>query len=180
MSLPASQMDRRTLLKSLLAASAVAGMPAGAADPVAASNRFHGLFPIAASPFTPEDKLDLDCLSAQVDFCDRARIPGLIWPQIASGWTTLSAPERFAGAEAMLATRKGGQSAVVIGVQTRAMIYRAQSRSPSTRRSVVPTRSAPCRRRAATPMRSRITGRSAARPICRSSCRRAATCQSSS
>jgi len=79
---------------------------------------FRGLFPIASTPFTGDNKLDLDCLSAEVRFCDRARIPGLIWPQIASGWSTLSASERFAGAESMLAAGRDGRTAIVIGVQT--------------------------------------------------------------
>jgi 4-hydroxy-tetrahydrodipicolinate synthase len=77
-----------------------------------------GLFPIASSPFTPDNKLDLDCLSAQVDFCNRGGVPGLIWPQIASGWSTLSADERFAGAESLTAAGKGSKVAIVIGVQT--------------------------------------------------------------
>jgi dihydrodipicolinate synthase/N-acetylneuraminate lyase len=77
-----------------------------------------GLFPIASSPFTEDDKLDLDCLNAEVAFCNRAGVPGLIWPQIASGWSSLSAKERFAGAEAMISAGKGGKTAIVIGVQT--------------------------------------------------------------
>jgi 4-hydroxy-tetrahydrodipicolinate synthase len=77
-----------------------------------------GLFPIASSPFTADDKLDLDCLNNEVKFCDRGGVPGLIWPQIASGWSTLSTSERFAGAESMIAAGKGGKTAIVIGVQT--------------------------------------------------------------
>jgi len=42
----------------------------------------------------------------------------LIWPQIASGWSTLASEERFAGAESMIAAGKGGKTAIVIGVQT--------------------------------------------------------------
>jgi 4-hydroxy-tetrahydrodipicolinate synthase len=76
------------------------------------------LFPIASSPFTPDNKLDYDCLSAEVNFCNRGRVPGLIWPQIASGWSTLSSAERFSGAESMIAAGKGGATAIVIGVQT--------------------------------------------------------------
>jgi dihydrodipicolinate synthase/N-acetylneuraminate lyase len=76
------------------------------------------LYPIAASPFTTDNKLDLDCLANEVKFCNRGGVPGVIWPQIASGWTTLSSGERFAGAESMLAAGKGGKTAVVIGVQT--------------------------------------------------------------
>jgi dihydrodipicolinate synthase/N-acetylneuraminate lyase len=76
-----------------------------------------GLFPIAQTPFTGDDKLDLDSLAAQVAFCNRGGVHGLIWPQIASGWTTLTEPERMAGAEALVAAGKGGNAAVVIGVQ---------------------------------------------------------------
>jgi len=116
-------MDRRTLLKTLgsvVAATAFSkyGM---AAAPAAVGGRksFNGLFPIASSPFTPDDKLDLECLANEVKFCNRGGVPGLIWPQIASGWSTLTNDERFAGAEAMIAAGKGGKTAVVIGVQTK-------------------------------------------------------------
>ena len=121
MALYTSDMDRRTLLKTLgsVAAGAVFtkfSLAAGAKD--AAGKSFRGLFPIAATPFTPDNKLDLDCLNAEVKFCNRGGVPGLIWPQIASGWSTLSSSERFAGAESMLAAGKGGKTAIVIGVQT--------------------------------------------------------------
>ena len=113
-----SDMDRRTLLKTLgsIAAGATLSRFSLAASP--ATKVFRGLFPIAASPFTQDNKLDLDCLNAEVKFCNRGGVPGLIWPQIASGWTTLTSSERFAGAESMLAAGKGGKTAIVIGVQT--------------------------------------------------------------
>jgi 4-hydroxy-tetrahydrodipicolinate synthase len=113
-------LDRRTVLKTLGAAAAGAALSrAGLAAPPASTGKpLRGLFPIASSPFTPDDKLDLDCLSAEVDFCRRGGVPGIIWPQIASGWSTLTTSERFAGAESMIAAGKGGKTAVVIGVQT--------------------------------------------------------------
>jgi dihydrodipicolinate synthase/N-acetylneuraminate lyase len=118
MRLRTSEMDRRTLLKTLgsVAAGAAFSRFSLAAGP--ATKTFRGLFPIAASPFTQDNKLDLDCLNAEVKFCNRGGVPGLIWPQIASGWTTLTSSERFAGAESMLATGKVGKTAIVIGVQT--------------------------------------------------------------
>jgi dihydrodipicolinate synthase/N-acetylneuraminate lyase len=64
-----------------------------------------------------DDKLDLDCLAAEVKFCNRGGVSGFVWPQIASGWSTLSEQERLDGAEALLAAGKGGKTAVVIGVQ---------------------------------------------------------------
>jgi 4-hydroxy-tetrahydrodipicolinate synthase len=114
------EMDRRTLLKTLgsVAAGAAFSKFSGAAAPPVAGKPFRGLFPIAATPFTPDNKLDLDCLNNEVKFCNRGGVPGLIWPQIASGWSTLTSEERFAGAESMIAAGKGGKTAIVIGVQT--------------------------------------------------------------
>jgi dihydrodipicolinate synthase/N-acetylneuraminate lyase len=115
------EVNRRALLKTLGSATVAASLSRFSLAAPAQSigmKPLHGLFPIASSPFTQDDKLDFDCLNAQVSFCNRARVSGLIWPQIASGWTTLSSSERFAGAESMLAAGKGGKTAVVIGVQT--------------------------------------------------------------
>src|SRR5215831_2816125 len=48
-----------------------------------------GVFPIGFSPFTDDNRLDLDGLAAQVRFCNRGSVHGFVWPQIASAWTTL-------------------------------------------------------------------------------------------
>jgi len=113
-------MDRRTALKALgsVAAGAALSRTSFAAGYGVRMKLLRGLFPIAASPFTPDNKLDLDGLNAQVAFCNRGGVPGVIWPQIASGWMTLSADERFAGAESMINAGTGGKTSVVIGVQT--------------------------------------------------------------
>ena len=87
-------------------ASAVEGKP------------LRGLFPIGQTPCTPDNKVDLDCLAAEVKFCNRGGVHGFVWPQIASGWDGLTQKERMDGAEAILAAGKGGQTALVIGVQT--------------------------------------------------------------
>src|ERR1035437_2082937 len=121
MALYASEIDRRTLLKTLgsVAVGAAFSRFSAAASPKdSTAKRFSGLFPIASTPFTQDNKLDFDCLNNEVKFCNRGGVPGLIWPQIASGWSTLSSSERFAGAESMLAAGKGGKTAIVIGVQT--------------------------------------------------------------
>ncbi|MDG7001868.1 MAG: dihydrodipicolinate synthase family protein [Nitrososphaerota archaeon] len=81
------------------------------------SKPFRGLFPVAQTPFTPDNKLDLECLTAEVKFCNLNRVPGLLWPLNASGWTNLTETERMDGAEAILAAAKGGKTAIVIGVQ---------------------------------------------------------------
>jgi dihydrodipicolinate synthase/N-acetylneuraminate lyase len=92
--------------------------PAKAAPP--GSKPLNGVFPIGQTPFTESDKLDLDCLAAEVKFVNRGKVHGFAWPQIASGWSTLSESERFSGAEAILAAGKGGGTALVIGVQDKA------------------------------------------------------------
>lgn len=107
-------MKRRTVLQSMAALAAM-GRP-GAAAPAAI---LRGLFPIAQTPFTPDGTLDLKALAEQVRFCTRTRVPGLIWPQLASNWETLSEQERLGGAEALLAAARGTRTAVVIGVQGR-------------------------------------------------------------
>jgi dihydrodipicolinate synthase/N-acetylneuraminate lyase len=115
----ASELNRRAALKALGSVTAAAALSrySFAAGYGLSVKLLRGLFPIAASPFTPDNKLDLDCLNAEVAFCNRGGVPGVIWPQIASGWTTLSADERFAGAESMIAAGNG-KTSVVIGVQT--------------------------------------------------------------
>jgi len=84
---------------------------------VTAAKPLRGLFPIGFTPFTPDDKIDLDGLAAQVKFCNRGSVHGLMWPQNASGWSTMSEKERLDGAEAILSSGKGGKTALVIGVQ---------------------------------------------------------------
>ena len=121
MSFQMPTMDRRTALKTLgsvAAAGALSKFSLAASLKGGAMKPLDGLFPIASSPFTQDNKLDLDCLNAEVAFCNRGGVPGIIWPQISSGWSTLSTEERFAGAESMIAAGKGGKTAIVIGVQT--------------------------------------------------------------
>jgi 4-hydroxy-tetrahydrodipicolinate synthase len=79
---------------------------------------FWGVFPIGQTPVTTDNKLDLDGLAAQVKFCNRGGVAGYAWPQIASGWSTLSEKERMDGAEAIVAAGKGGKTSLVIGVQS--------------------------------------------------------------
>jgi dihydrodipicolinate synthase/N-acetylneuraminate lyase len=76
-----------------------------------------GIFPIAQSPFTGANRLDLEALSAEVRFLDRTGVHGVVWPQMASEYSTLSETERFAGAEAITSTGKPLRPAIVIGVQ---------------------------------------------------------------
>jgi dihydrodipicolinate synthase/N-acetylneuraminate lyase len=103
---------RRQFLRAL-GAGAVSFAVSGSSG----SKPLRGIFPIAQSPFTESDKLDLDVLAEQVRFLDRGRVHGCVWPQIASEWSTLTESERLAGAEAIAATGKKLRPAIVIGVQ---------------------------------------------------------------
>jgi 4-hydroxy-tetrahydrodipicolinate synthase len=109
------------MLQSAGAAALALGLSgiAGAVDkPSPGAKPFWGIFPIGQTPVTPDDKLDLDGLAAQVKFCNRAGVAGYAWPQIASAWSTLSEKERLDGAEAIVAAGKGGKTSLVIGVQS--------------------------------------------------------------
>jgi dihydrodipicolinate synthase/N-acetylneuraminate lyase len=77
-----------------------------------------GIFPIAQTPFTNSNELDLDALMEEVRFIDRGRVHGCVWPQNASEWTTLTDAERMAGTEAIASTGKKLRPAIVIGVQS--------------------------------------------------------------
>jgi dihydrodipicolinate synthase/N-acetylneuraminate lyase len=108
-------ISRRGLLQ-LTAATAATRMAFSAGS--AETRPLAGLFPIAFSPFTPDNKLDVDGLANQVKFCNRGGVHGLIWPQLASAWSSLDDSERMEGTEALLTAGKGGRTAIVIGVQS--------------------------------------------------------------
>jgi 4-hydroxy-tetrahydrodipicolinate synthase len=69
------------------------------------------------TPFTNSDKLDTEVLAKEVKFLDKCGVHGVVWPQLASEWSTLDADERMAGAEAIMSAAKGARCAVVLGVQ---------------------------------------------------------------
>jgi dihydrodipicolinate synthase/N-acetylneuraminate lyase len=99
-----------------MAAAASAVPQVAMAQP--AKKRLAGVFPIAFTPVNSANAIDYEGLAAQVQFCRRGRVHGLAWPQIASGWTTLSQEERLQGAEALISAARGGSTAIVIGVQS--------------------------------------------------------------
>src|SRR5712691_10074155 len=110
---------RRDLLRALSLGALGVFLPKGFALAAANSGRskpLQGIFPIAQTPFTASDKLDLDSLVEELRFLDRGGVHGFVWPQNASEWTTLTEAERLAGAEAVLSSGKKLQPAIVIGV----------------------------------------------------------------
>ena len=107
-------MHSRRLFFQAAAGSAVCiGAPAGRAD----GKPLRGVFPIAQTPFTAADKLDVESLVEQLRFIHRGRVHGFVWPQLASEWSTLSEAERMEGAEALGAAAVKLRPALVLGVQ---------------------------------------------------------------
>jgi 4-hydroxy-tetrahydrodipicolinate synthase len=108
-------------------AAAAMGIPQ-IASALPAKKRLAGVFPIAFTPVGADNKVQLEGLAAQVNFCKRGGVHGLAWPQIASGWTTLSEQERLEGAEALITAARGGATAIVIGVQSRTADFKETER----------------------------------------------------
>ena len=81
------------------------------------SKPLRGIFPIAQTPFTEDNKLDLDSLVRELHLMDRGGVHGFVWPQLAGEWGMLTESERLDGAEAIASTGRNLRPAVVIGVQ---------------------------------------------------------------
>ena len=116
---PLEDWDRRAFLQLLGVSAlglAVPGWKILAAEG-AGSKPLRGIFPVAQTPFTGSNKLDLDALVEEVRFIDRGGVHGFVWPQMASEWMTLSEAERLEGNEAIASTGKKLRPAIVIGVQ---------------------------------------------------------------
>lgn len=107
-------MNRRIFLQGLSGSALCLNAPLRAAS----DKPLRGIFPIAQTPFTDSDKMDVDALVDELRFVDRGGVHGFVWPQIASEWWTLSKDERLAGAEAVCSAGKKLKPTVVIGVQS--------------------------------------------------------------
>ncbi len=92
------------------------------------TKRLAGVFPIGFTPVNAHNQIDFDGLAAQVQFCRRGGVHGMAWPQIASGWTTLTEEERMHGAETIISAAHGGTTAIVIGVQSRTADFKETER----------------------------------------------------
>ncbi len=113
-----SMTGRRQFLQGIAAGAAIMAMPKWSRAATAA-RRLEGVFPIAFTVVDAQDRVDFDALAAQMRFCQRGGVHGLAWPQIASGWTTLSEEERIHGADVLVSASRGSNTAVVIGVQSK-------------------------------------------------------------
>jgi len=116
---PLEGRDRREFLQLLGVGALGLAVPGwkifGSESP--SSKPLRGIFPVAQTPFTESNKLDLDSLVKEVRFIDRGGVHGFVWPQMASEWMTLTEAERLEGNEAIASTGKKLRPAIVIGVQ---------------------------------------------------------------
>lgn len=87
--------------------------------------RWRGVFGILPSPFTAEDRLDVDLLAAETTFAVACGVGGVVFPGVASESYALTEEERRAGLDAVV-NAASGRAVVLAGVS-----------SESTRRAVV-------------------------------------------
>jgi dihydrodipicolinate synthase/N-acetylneuraminate lyase len=104
----ASPVTRRVFL------STFAALPLTRA---AAAQPLRGIFPIMATPFTDSKDVDYEDLAREVDFLTRCGVHGMVWPQLASEYMTLTKAERFRGMEVLAKAAQGKAPALVLGVQ---------------------------------------------------------------
>lgn len=111
--------NRRAFLQTLGSSAGLAlfGDQKSAIASEGATKPLRGIFPIAQTPFTGDNRLDLDSLAEEVRFINRGKVHGFVWPQLASEWETLSERERLDGAEVVASTGKKLTAAIVLGVQ---------------------------------------------------------------
>jgi 4-hydroxy-tetrahydrodipicolinate synthase len=103
--------NRRDFLKAAAFGLAAAHLNAAGTKPM------KGIFPIMQTPYQDSGRLDTETLAREVKFLDKVGVHGVVWPQLASEWSTLEPDERTSGAEAIMAAAKGARCAVVLGVQ---------------------------------------------------------------
>jgi hypothetical protein len=120
---PLEEWDRRAFLQFLGVGALGLAMPGGKmlGTERPGTKPLRGIFPVAQTPFTESNKLDLDTLIEEVRCIDRGGVHGFVWPQMASEWMTLSEAERLEGNEAIASTGKKLRPAIVIGVQSSGM-----------------------------------------------------------
>ena len=76
-----------------------------------------GIFIIMATPFTESGAVDYEDLEREVDFLVRCGVHGMVWPQLASEYASLTQNERMRGMEILAKASRGKPPALVLGVQ---------------------------------------------------------------
>ncbi len=94
-----------------------AGAAAAMALPTEATKPMRGIFIIMATPFTEGGAVDYEDLENEARWLDRCGVQGMVWPQLASEYMTLTKEERLRGMEAIARAARGKKPALVLGVQ---------------------------------------------------------------
>jgi 4-hydroxy-tetrahydrodipicolinate synthase len=111
-------LNRRQFISRVGLGALALGLGArGLAATAPKGKALRGIFPIAQTPFTAADKLDVGALVKQLEFFDRGGVHGFVWPQLASEWSTLIEAERMEGMAAIGQAAKKLKPAVILGVQ---------------------------------------------------------------
>ena len=95
----------------------MAGLTAMPLLKAAAGKPMRGIFIIMATPFTEAKAVDYEDLEREVDFMVRCRVHGMVWPQLASEYASLTKDERMRGMETLARASRGKAPALVLGVQ---------------------------------------------------------------
>ncbi|MCC6342583.1 MAG: dihydrodipicolinate synthase family protein [Bryobacterales bacterium] len=104
----ASHLTRRAWM------SAMAALPLAGASP---AKPMRGIFIIMATPFTESGAVDYEDLRREADFLTNCGVHGMVWPQMASEYTTLTREERMRGMKTLAKASAGKSPALVLGVQ---------------------------------------------------------------
>jgi dihydrodipicolinate synthase/N-acetylneuraminate lyase len=107
-----SFLSRRQFLAQAAAVASIRALRSGEA-----ARAFRGIFIIMATPFTESGAVDYEDLEREVAWLDSCGVQGMVWPQLASEYMTLTKEERFHGMEVIARAVKGKQPALVLGVQ---------------------------------------------------------------
>jgi 4-hydroxy-tetrahydrodipicolinate synthase len=103
--------------RRLLAALPAAAFGLGRALSAPSGKPMRGIFPIMATPYTAAGAVDFDDLAREVQFLERCGVHGMVWPQLASEYASLTREERLRGMEVLARAAAGGKAALVLGVQ---------------------------------------------------------------
>jgi 4-hydroxy-tetrahydrodipicolinate synthase len=107
-----------------------------------------GIFPIMATPFTESKAVDYEDLAREVGFLERCGVHGMVWPQLASEYVTLTKEERLRGMEVIAKAAAKRKATLVFGVQgpnlDAAMEYlrKAEELGPDALIAIPPTEAA--------------------------------------
>jgi len=102
---------RRLFLGQLAGAGLACAFPSAGVKPL------RGIFIIMATPFTETGAVDFEDLENEAGWLDRCGVQGMVWPQLASEYMTLTKDERMRGMEVIARAAKGKKPALVLGVQ---------------------------------------------------------------